>query len=76
MLVTNLGEPMETTETKLELLQEAIALYSNLYEMMWQEATQRKTERYFRLERISNKALSRWSRREKKWEESLTFTQS
>ena len=50
------------------LLNQAIALYRSLDEMMWKAAISRDVNRWQRLERISGKALKRWARRQDRLE--------
>lgn len=50
------------------LLNQAIALYRSLDEMLWKAAISRDVNRWQRLERISGKALKRWARRQDKLE--------
>lgn len=50
------------------LLNQAIALYRSLDEMLWKAAISRDVNRWQRLERISGKALKRWARRQDRLE--------
>lgn len=57
---------------ELQLVKEANALYDRLNDLMWKYSINRNADNYFRPERISGKALNRWERRYKKWEELQT----